>query len=220
MSGRTYSHIFGVSTSPLEQFLLKRGLMGPSWVRLAAARETPELYVSYCKYDIAVDDPKLVSKYGAAPKAPKSAPGAPAPPAAGAAVASPAPGGVSSGTTASGVGAAAAAAPIDPTLPTPPLVVVSLAMKTIVDPKRHTHEIAAVSLYCHRAVDADRPTDENPSESGIVTAKTIVRPLNGEVLNPELRARIGRLPPNIRSTLCLEGSERALLNHGRQGQRL
>lgn len=190
-SGRTFSHVFGASTTALEHFLLKRDLMGPSWLRLNAARQTPELCVSYCKYDIAVDDPKLISRYGVAPKPPKAP-------------------------TAAGASAVPeeAAAPVDPQLPTPPLVVLSLAMKTIVDPKRHSHEIAAVSLYCHRGVEPDRPTDENPSEAGIITAKTIVRPLNGEILNPELRARIGRLPPNIRSTLVLEGSERALLNHG------
>jgi len=32
--GRTYSRIFGATTSPLEHFLLKRGLMGPCWLRL------------------------------------------------------------------------------------------------------------------------------------------------------------------------------------------
>ena len=163
--------------------------MGPSWLRLAGARQTPGLCVSYCKYDIAVDDPKYISRYGVPPKALKTAPGDSGAP-------------------------AVAAQTNDPPLQPPPLVVVSLAMKTIVDPKRHSHEIAAVSLYCHRGVDADRPTDENPSESGIVSTKTIIRPLNGEILSPELRARIGHMPPHLRSSLVLEGSERALLNHG------
>ena len=211
-SGRTFSHIFGAGTSTLEQFLLKRDLMGPSWLRLAGARQTPELCVSYCKYDIAVDDPKLISRYGVAPKVPKVTPGASAEGSSSTAdgTAGAAPGGAAAVSPAVPT---AAAAP-DPHLSPPPLVVLSLAMKTIVDPKRHSHEIAAVSLYCHRGVDADRPTDENPAEAGIITAKTIVRPLNGEILNPELRARIARLPPNVRSTLVLEGSERALLNHG------
>jgi hypothetical protein len=40
---------------------------------------------------------------------------------------------------------------------------------------------------------------------------TAIPPL--QVLSPELRARISRLPPHIRNTLVLEGSERALLNH-------
>jgi DNA polymerase alpha subunit A len=158
-SGRTFSHIFGTGTTPLEHFLLKRDLMGPSWLRLASAKQTPELSISYCRYDIAINDPKCVSRYGVPPKPPKA-------PAAGGAAAT---------------DAAAPAMPPDPALPTPPLVVLSIAMKTVVDPKKHVNEVAAVSLFCHRGVDADGPTDENPAEAGVVTAKTIVRPLNGEV---------------------------------------
>lgn len=33
-NGSTFSHIFGTKTRALELFLLKRNLMGPSWIKI------------------------------------------------------------------------------------------------------------------------------------------------------------------------------------------
>lgn len=37
-SGRTFSHIFGATTGPLEHFLTKRDIMGPCWLDIADAK--------------------------------------------------------------------------------------------------------------------------------------------------------------------------------------
>lgn len=40
--GKTFSHIFGTKTSALELFLLKRKLMGPSWVKVTGVEKNPK----------------------------------------------------------------------------------------------------------------------------------------------------------------------------------
>lgn len=36
--GKTFSHIFGANTGPLEHFLVKRDVMGPCWLDIADAK--------------------------------------------------------------------------------------------------------------------------------------------------------------------------------------
>lgn len=37
-SGTTYSRLFGVNTGPLEHLLVKRHIMGPSWLKIDQAQ--------------------------------------------------------------------------------------------------------------------------------------------------------------------------------------
>lgn len=72
LTGRTFSRVFATNASHLENFLLKRDLMGPCWLRVlnATPASTP---ASWCAYDVAVDNPKNVLKYGQLVAAPSAA---------------------------------------------------------------------------------------------------------------------------------------------------
>lgn len=37
-SGKTFSHVFGAQTGPLEHFLIKRDIMGPCWLDISDAK--------------------------------------------------------------------------------------------------------------------------------------------------------------------------------------
>jgi hypothetical protein len=63
LTGDTFSHVFGTSTSVMETFLIKRKLAGPCWLRLSGVRNTASP-VSHCAYDLSVEDPKGVTVYG------------------------------------------------------------------------------------------------------------------------------------------------------------
>lgn len=57
LHGKTFSHVFGTSTSPLELLLLKRKMMGPGWLRLKPSSWN-RTGVSWCKMEVEVSDPK------------------------------------------------------------------------------------------------------------------------------------------------------------------
>lgn len=57
--GKTYQKIFGASSSGLELFLLKRKLMGPSWLTIRSPRMVPNK-VSWAKLEVGVEAPKNV----------------------------------------------------------------------------------------------------------------------------------------------------------------
>ena len=59
-SGKTFSRIFGTRTSCMENFVLKRDLMGPCWIEVKSA-SIQHLGVSWCKYEAFVDNPKNIS---------------------------------------------------------------------------------------------------------------------------------------------------------------
>ena len=107
--------------------------MGPAWLRLRGARPCAPP-VSWCAYDLALDSPKALTPLGReASRRPRkpAEPGAPPPrPATTAALLA----------AIAALPPAAADVPLDP----PPLVVLSLATRTVMDPKRHVHEVVAV----------------------------------------------------------------------------
>lgn len=61
-TGRTFSKIFGTTTSAFELFLLKRKIMGPCWLDIQQAfpyeGSTP---VSWCKLEVKVKNPKMIN---------------------------------------------------------------------------------------------------------------------------------------------------------------
>lgn len=38
LTGKTFSHVFGTQTGPLEHFLIKRDIMGPCWLQVKNAQ--------------------------------------------------------------------------------------------------------------------------------------------------------------------------------------
>ena len=69
VGGRSFSRVLGGSQSLLEGFLLKRGLMGPCWVRVHGA-VTVGAQASWCKYEVQVPGPKSVRVEVSAREAP------------------------------------------------------------------------------------------------------------------------------------------------------
>lgn len=45
-TGRTFSHIFGTNTGPLEHFLVKRDIMGPCWLDV----QSPQMNKTSVRY--------------------------------------------------------------------------------------------------------------------------------------------------------------------------
>lgn len=93
--------------------MLKRQLMGPSWLKITQPRRA-ENSATIAKLEFTVGDPKLIGKLQDAP-------------------------------------------------PSPPLVVMSLALKTVVNPASQLHEVVAVSTMTHTNVNCDGPTETSPS---------------------------------------------------------
>ncbi|KAF4322275.1 hypothetical protein JM18_003472 [Phytophthora kernoviae] len=58
--GKTFTRICGAFTRPLENFLLKRKLLGPGWVEIKNVRKCTE-GVSFCKMEYETFDPKNIS---------------------------------------------------------------------------------------------------------------------------------------------------------------
>ncbi|CAO3612530.1 unnamed protein product [Cunninghamella echinulata] len=60
MSGLTYSHVFGTNINPLEHFLIKRRIMGPSWLSIndPIKNNTKE---TWCRHEFIIMDPKNIN---------------------------------------------------------------------------------------------------------------------------------------------------------------
>lgn len=54
--GKTFSKIFGTKTSALELFLLKRKLMGPSWIKIKSLSSNPKNVNSFRFLGIIISD--------------------------------------------------------------------------------------------------------------------------------------------------------------------
>ncbi|KAI8642206.1 DNA polymerase family B-domain-containing protein [Parasitella parasitica] len=130
--GKTFSHVFGATTGPLEQFLIKRDIMGPCWLDIADAKMSGTSE-TWCKTEISVDDPKTVNPLTDA-----------------------------DGNRPNNV---------------PPLVVMSLCLRTIMNEKKNVNEIvAAGALVCDK-VQID---DTTPIEKMDKARFSVVRQLNGK----------------------------------------
>lgn len=164
LSGDSFVRIFGTQTSCLEHFLLKRDLMGPSWIKIAAVQNV-SAKLSWCQYEVLVSNPKAIK------------------------VANP------------GNGA--------PTI-VPPLRVLSLSMKTVVNPQTHTNEVVLVSGLLHSNVNIDGPT---PSKPGLISNFTVLRgPGNGLSLPPDMKTEMASASASVRQTVRVMPDERALLS--------
>lgn len=163
--GQYFQRILGSGCSLLENFIVKRKLMGPCWLRIKSpvAGGSP---VSWCKLELQVLDPKNIVRLDQ----------------------------VETGSRAP-----------------PPVVAVSIKLKTVVNPKTHKSEIVAVSAVCHKEVLLDTASDESYRN---MTHVTIIRPLaNGEPgglakFPRDFEREVSQMMPD----LCREVNERALLS--------
>ena len=168
--GKTFSHIFGAGASTLENFILKRKLMGPCWVRIfnVTATRAP---VSWCKVEFEVQNPKNIIRCDLIPDE-KSI------------------------------------------RPPPPMVTVSLKIKTVVNPKTNKSEIVSVSAICHKNVLLDAASDDGFQH---MTQLSLIRPLGlgvssvGNTL-PQFPRDIDDEIKRIMPQLQRMPNERALLN--------
>ncbi|KAL7750259.1 DNA-directed DNA polymerase alpha catalytic subunit pol1 [Sorochytrium milnesiophthora] len=109
-SGATFSHVFGTGTSALELFILKRKLMGPCWLNIKNA-QVNDRPISWCRFEVVVDNPKDVVPYA---EGSKDAPSAP-----------------------------------------PPLVMMCMNLKTVMNHQKNQNEIAAASLIVYTQARVD-----------------------------------------------------------------
>jgi len=165
LQGNTFSHVFGTHQSSLELFLLKRKLMGPSWIRI----KNPKLDVtgvSWCKVECAVDELKNIEVV-----------------------------------TGSGAGAD------DSSYEVPPLSVLSLTIKTVVNPKTHANEVIMAAGFLCYDVRQDGPTSQADLERK-GTKFAVVRKLDNMPLPFDLKATVEQLRVNLE----IATNERGLLN--------
>ena len=127
--GQYIDKILGAGASTLENFIVKRKLMGPCWIRIKnpAACGAP---LTWCKFELQVNTPKDISRLDL----------------------------VETGVN----------------RPPPPIVTMSLKLKTIVNPKTHKSEVVSVSALCHKQVMLDSASDESPR---FMTQLSLIRPL-------------------------------------------
>tara|TARA_B110000208_G_scaffold103301_1_gene128493 strand:+ start:746 stop:4078 length:3333 start_codon:yes stop_codon:yes gene_type:complete len=91
---------------------------------------------------------------------------------------------------------------------TPTLVVASLSLKTVVDPKTHKHEIVVCTVLCRTSVAVDR---RKGKEDRSITHFTAVRTPTGVRAPLDLRRSISS-DPRIRGKMVVHANERSLLN--------
>lgn len=127
--GKYIYKILGSGVSSIENFIIKRKLMGPCWIRIKnpVASGVP---ASWCTFEVNVDNPKNIARLDL----------------------------VETGSS----------------RPPPPIVTMSIKLKTIVNPKTHKSEILSVSALCHKQVMLDSASDE---ASRHMTQLSLIRPL-------------------------------------------
>ena len=146
--GRTFSHVFGTNTGALELFLLQTHLMGPCWVEVKDVMDqSPKL--SWCKTEarttVRTMDTARIEAGDGLNIRPLSHKD------------------FDSGSYPEYCQTA------------PPLSVMSVSMKTVMNYKKNVNEIAMISLMIHHSVSADGATSEEDQNK--VSRYTTVRPL-------------------------------------------
>ncbi|KAJ0239082.1 DNA polymerase alpha catalytic subunit [Hirschfeldia incana] len=62
IKGESFSAVLGSHTSALELFILKRKIMGPSWLKISNfSTNSPSQRVSWCKFEVTVESPKVIT---------------------------------------------------------------------------------------------------------------------------------------------------------------
>ncbi|KAJ9540835.1 hypothetical protein OSB04_027341 [Centaurea solstitialis] len=133
LKGETFCALLGTHTSALELFLIKRKIMGPSWLsisKFSSSNGAPP--ISWCKFEVTVDCPKDIQV------APSS----------------------------------------KSTSEIPPVVVTAINLKTIINQKQNTNEIASASVICCHKAKIDMPMLASEwTKPGMLSHFTVVRKL-------------------------------------------
>ncbi|CAA7056881.1 unnamed protein product [Microthlaspi erraticum] len=62
LKGESFCALLGSNTSALELFILKRKIMGPSWLKISNFSTcSPSQRVSWCKFEVTVESPKVIN---------------------------------------------------------------------------------------------------------------------------------------------------------------
>ncbi|KZF22718.1 DNA polymerase alpha subunit A [Xylona heveae TC161] len=64
LRGGTFSHVFGSNTALFEQFVLWKNIMGPCWLKIEEADFTAVNNASWCKLELQVSKPNVISPLG------------------------------------------------------------------------------------------------------------------------------------------------------------
>ncbi|GAM88087.1 hypothetical protein ANO11243_061180 [Dothideomycetidae sp. 11243] len=64
LQGETFSQVFGTNTALFEQFVLWKSIMGPCWIKIEGANFNAVNNASWCKLELQVDQPKLITTLG------------------------------------------------------------------------------------------------------------------------------------------------------------
>ena len=83
--------------------------------------------------------------------------------------------------------------------PAPPVSVLSLSLKTVVNPKSHAHEVVVASVLYHNSVNIDGPTPSKPGQLSRVTAVT-----------SSAHAGISALPVDLNDTIVKEKQQNVI----------
>jgi DNA polymerase Pol2 len=168
--GKTFQKIFGAGASTLENFILKRKLNGPCWIRVydVASTRAP---VSWCKVELEVDCPKKIKRCDLVSE--KLA-----------------------------------------LRPAPPVISVSIKIKTVVNPKTNKSEVISASAICHKRVMLDGASDDSFK---FMTQLSLIRPLGVGVSSvgnalPQFPRDINDEIRKSMPQLLTMPNERALLN--------
>ncbi|KAF9175853.1 DNA polymerase alpha catalytic subunit [Mortierella sp. AD011] len=156
LKGETFSHVFGANTSALEHFIIKRNLMGPSWLEIKNAKLN-NTKVSWCKSEFTVSDPKDITPLNDSPD-----------------------------------------------LPPPPLCVMSLSLRTVLNSKDKSNEIVAVSSSVYHEVRLDDTAENNKK---FISKEIYIRKLDASPFPPGFDRLIEK-----NRVISKQPSERALLN--------
>ena len=168
--GRHFSRILGAGASNIENFIIKRKLKGPSWIRISHPLPCTRGGISHTKVELQVDSPKYIFPLSDEDGANSRRP--------------------------------------------PPMVTMSLKLKTVVNPGTHKSEVVSVSAICHRHVPLDTATSDNELSTRHMTQISLIRPLTNHRgtgtpnFPPHFDREIAAKMPELRT----EVNERALLS--------
>ena len=172
--GAHFCALFGTQASCSELLLLKRKIMGPSWLALRGAAAVPAAEQrSWCRLEVRLAGHKAVGS-----------------------------------------------APVEGSVrESPPLVVASLHLKTVLNAKANVNEIAAASVVTARAVNIDAPmAREEWNNMGQLRHFSVIRRVDGASFPPGWEAAVAKenaTHPVAKATqatvLSSQASERGLL---------
>jgi len=108
-------------------------------------------------------------------------------------------------------------APGTPPRPAPPVVAVTLKLKTVLNPKTAKNEVVSVSAVCHKRVLLDTGTDQSPQ---LMTQVSLIRPIHLDHGPNSIQRGMAKFPRDIDKEIAAKmpqlkkmPNERALLSY-------